>query len=143
MESAMRSLKPVLYGAGLIKHTSMPCGANSARMALPIASRACFVIAYGPNPGAASTPAIEDMMMTRPEPLAAMRGKAACVTATVPKTLTSNTLRRRSFGTSDIGPVCPYPALLMRTSTSHAEIFAMSEELVMSTFSTCSPGCSA
>ena len=38
----------------------MPWGANSARMALPIASSACFVIEYGPNDGPDTTPAIDD-----------------------------------------------------------------------------------
>ncbi|CAB4559343.1 unannotated protein [freshwater metagenome] len=139
----MRSLKPVLYGAGLMRQTSMPCGASSARMALPIASSACLVIAYGPNPGAANLPAMEDMMMILPEDCLAIAGKTACVIATVPKTFTSKTLRRRSSGTSDIGPVWPYPALLMSTSIFQLETRAISAVFVMSSFSTCSPGCSA
>jgi hypothetical protein len=44
MVSAMRSLKPVLYGPGFRRQTSMPCGVISARIDLPMASRACFDI---------------------------------------------------------------------------------------------------
>ena len=44
----------------------MPCAASSARIALPIASNACFVIEYGPNDGPDTTPAIDDTMMIRP-----------------------------------------------------------------------------
>ena len=111
-------------------------------MALPMASSACLVIEYGPNAGADSTPEIDDMMMIRPEPRATILGRTAWVTARVPNTLTSNSRRTRSSGTSAIGPVWPAPALSISTSTSHSDALATSS-VVMSSFSTVSSGASA
>ena len=92
--------------------------------------------------GADRTPAIDDMMMTRPLPRATMPFSTCWVTARVPNTLTSNSRRTRSMGMSAIGPVWPAPALSTRTSMSQAETRAMSS-LVMSTRSTVSCGASA
>ncbi len=111
-------------------------------MALPIASNACFVIEYGPNDGPTTTPAIDETMMIRPEPLATIRGTTCWVIASVPNTLTSKRWRTRSSGTSAIGPVWPAPALLISTSMSQPAAFATSAE-VMSSFSTVSCGASA
>ena len=56
----------------------------------------------------------------RPLPLGTIFLRTSWVMASVPKTLTSNSRRTRSMGTSAMGPVCPAPALLISTSMSQA-----------------------
>ncbi|CAB4760150.1 unannotated protein [freshwater metagenome] len=94
-------------------------------------------MAYGPNDGPAITPPIEETIIIRPLFLVAIFGNTAWVIARVPNTLTSNRCLTRSIGTSAIGPVCPAPALLIRTSTSNVAAFATSTLEVISSFSTC------
>ena len=115
----MWSLKPVANGPGLMSATSMPNGASSLRSTLPIACSACLVIAYGPDPIPARTPAIDDTIKIRPARLRFLAAATRWVMAKVPKTLTSNTARSRAMGRTARGPVWPRPALAMSTSRSH------------------------
>jgi len=78
-----------------------------------------LVIAYGPDPIPARTPAIDDTIRMRPARLRFIAAATRWVMAKVPKTLTSNTARSRSMGMLASGPVCPRPALAMNTSRSH------------------------
>ena len=104
---AMRSLKPVAYGPGLISATSTPNGASSLRSTPPIACMACLVIEYGPDPAPARTPAIDDTSRIRPDRLRRIACATRWATASAPNTLTSNTRRTRSSGMTLSGPVWP------------------------------------
>ena len=78
--------------------------------------------------------------MMRPARFFRILRATRCVTATVPNTFTSNTLRSRSSGISESGPVCPIAALAMNTSGLRRSTLAMSLALVMSSFVTVSLG---
>jgi len=93
--------------------------------------------------GPESTPAIEDMLMIRPAPLAFMPGITAWLIATIPNTLTSKPALRRSRGTLVNGAMTPSPALLMSTSGSSSPTPPTSAGSVTSSFIAVSSGCSA
>ena len=52
-------------------------------------------------------PATEDMLTIRPLRCLRMAGSTACVTASMPKKLTSNWARHSSSRTSSTDPYCP------------------------------------
>src|SRR5260221_4279767 len=70
-----------------------------------------------PTPGKAVSPPIEVMLTMWPARRRRICGRTAWITATAPKTLTSNWARICAGVASSIAPSKPYPALLTSTST--------------------------